>query len=53
MRDYELYELGDIQLQSGDILPNAVLAYQTSMQKRIMSLFIPHGLQACIPIMNG
>ncbi|ACA39744.1 alpha/beta fold hydrolase [Lysinibacillus sp. fkY74-1] len=29
MKDYKLYELGDIQLQSGDILPNAVLAYQT------------------------
>ncbi|WP_324727656.1 alpha/beta fold hydrolase [Lysinibacillus fusiformis] len=29
MRDYELYELGDIQLQSGNILPNAVLAYKT------------------------
>ncbi|MEH6941998.1 alpha/beta fold hydrolase [Bacillus sp. JJ722] len=29
MKDYELYELGDVELQSGDILPNAILAYKT------------------------
>ncbi|QDQ02374.1 alpha/beta fold hydrolase [Lysinibacillus fusiformis] len=29
MKDYELYELGDVELQSGDTLPNAVLAYKT------------------------
>jgi homoserine O-acetyltransferase len=29
MRDYEIYELGDILLQSGDTLPHAVLAYKT------------------------
>lgn len=29
MRDYDIYELGDILLQSGDTLPNAILAYKT------------------------
>ncbi|MEC1177235.1 alpha/beta fold hydrolase [Metasolibacillus meyeri] len=29
MKDYELYELGDIVLQSGNTLPNTVLAYKT------------------------
>ncbi|MGM1047399.1 MAG: alpha/beta fold hydrolase [Bacillota bacterium] len=29
MRDYEIYELGDVLLQSGDTLPHAVLAYKT------------------------
>lgn len=29
MKNYELYELGDVALQSGDYLPNAVLAYKT------------------------
>ncbi|MGE7094311.1 alpha/beta fold hydrolase [Lysinibacillus sp. NPDC048646] len=29
MKDYELYELGDVELQSGDTLPNAILAYKT------------------------
>lgn len=29
MRDYEIYELGDVLLQSGDTLPQAVLAYKT------------------------
>ncbi|WP_313894852.1 alpha/beta fold hydrolase [Psychrobacillus sp.] len=29
MKDYELFELGDVSLQSGDILPNAILAYKT------------------------
>ncbi|MGG1651603.1 alpha/beta fold hydrolase [Paenibacillus sp. NRS-1780] len=29
MRDYEIYELGDVLLQSGDTLPNAILAYKT------------------------
>jgi len=29
MKDYEIYELGDVLLQSGDILPNAFLAYKT------------------------
>ncbi len=27
--DYEIFELGDIKLQKGDILPNAYLAYKT------------------------
>ncbi|MFC3745270.1 alpha/beta fold hydrolase [Paenibacillus sp. GCM10012306] len=29
MKDYEIYELGDVLLQSGVILPNAILAYKT------------------------
>ncbi|MBH5319386.1 alpha/beta fold hydrolase [Paenibacillus sp. GSMTC-2017] len=29
MRDYEIYELGDVLLQSGETLPHAVLAYKT------------------------
>ncbi|UHA75405.1 alpha/beta fold hydrolase [Paenibacillus sp. 481] len=29
MRDYELYELGDVLLQSGETLPHAILAYKT------------------------
>ncbi|MEK4292448.1 alpha/beta fold hydrolase [Paenibacillus sp. FSL R5-0914] len=29
MRDYEIFELGDITLQSGEILPQAFLAYKT------------------------
>ncbi|MET4559833.1 homoserine O-acetyltransferase [Lysinibacillus parviboronicapiens] len=29
MKDYELYELGDVALQSGDTLLNAILAYKT------------------------
>ncbi|MGF9977096.1 alpha/beta fold hydrolase [Viridibacillus arvi] len=29
MKDYELFELGDVSLQSGDTLPNAILAYKT------------------------
>ena len=27
--DYEIFDLGDVTLQSGQLLPNAILAYKT------------------------
>lgn len=54
--DYEIFDLGDVTLQSGVTLPNAFLAYKTYgrlNEKRIMSSSIQRHLATIMFRMNG